>query len=83
MPREEDATREAQRVLGEDFAQRIELERRRVERLLVEFAEQRRIFFLQAEGAVIRLSLLVAAKIPTARGKRGRHAALSDRQKQP
>ena len=59
----EDATAETQQVLGEEFAERIRSERRRVERLLVEFGEQRRIFFTQAEAAVVRLSLLVAAKI--------------------
>ena len=59
----EDAAAETRQTLGEDFTERIRVERRRVERLLAEFEEQRRTYFVQAEAAVVELSLMVAAKI--------------------
>ena len=59
----EDAVSETRRVLGEEYEERVRRERRRVEGLLLEFGEQRRVYFTQAEAAVVRLALTVAAKI--------------------
>ena len=58
-----DASEEARQVLGDEYAECIRVERRRVERLLLEFGEQRRVYFTKAEAAVVQLSLMVAAKI--------------------
>jgi flagellar assembly protein FliH len=59
----EDAAAETRKTLGTEYEARIGHERRRIERLLVEFAEQRQQYFTQVEAAVVRLALYVAAKV--------------------
>jgi flagellar assembly protein FliH len=59
----EDASAEARRLAGLECEARIVQERRRVERLLSEFGEQRQGYFAQAEAAVVRLALSIAAKV--------------------
>ncbi len=59
----EDAAAETRKILGEEYEERIRQERRRIERLMLEFGEQRQRYFVQVEAAVVRLAMYVAAKV--------------------
>ncbi len=59
----EEAVRETRRTLGEEYEARVKQERRRVEGFLLEFGEQRQVYFARVEGELVRLALMVAAKI--------------------
>ncbi len=59
----EEAAEETRRLLVAEYEERIRQERRRIERLLLEFGEERQRYFARVEAAVVRLAMYVAAKV--------------------